>query len=160
MSQLDLPRDAVLFSGCTEQDLVHLTGIAQNREFNDGEILFSQGDEARDLMVLVSGKVRLELPVSILGKSRNIAFETTGPGDVVGWSALVPPYRFTLSARVSGEASIVAFPREKLGALCDTHPELGFRITKNLAAIVGRRLHTTQEMWSREVQRSLDERYR
>ena len=133
--------------------------IAQDRDFEDGKLLFSQGDEAQDLMVVASGKVQLELPVSILGNRRNIPFEIKKSGDVVGWSALVPPHQFTLSARISGGASVVAFPRSELTALLCSDPELGFRVMRNLAIIVGQRLHQTQMMWAHEVQRSLDDRY-
>jgi hypothetical protein len=54
----------------------------------------------------------------------------------------------------------VAFPRGELAALLDTDPSLGLQVMRNLASIVGQRLHLTQEMWSREIQRSLQERYR
>jgi hypothetical protein len=54
----------------------------------------------------------------------------------------------------------VVFPREELAALLDADSRLGLQVMRNLASIVGQRLHLTQEMWSREIQRSLQERYR
>lgn len=160
MNQVDLLRETMLFSGCPEQDLNSLREIAQQRDFGDGEMLFSRGDEARVLMVAASGTIQLELPVSILGDSKNIPFETKKRGEVVGWSAFVPPYRFTLSARACGRVSVVAFAQAELTTLFDSEPALGLRVLKNLTSIVGERLHHTQAMWAREVQRSLDERYR
>ncbi|MHC4785334.1 MAG: Crp/Fnr family transcriptional regulator [Planctomycetota bacterium] len=160
MNRLDLLRETPLFHGCGEQALAALDGIATDRAFGDGQVVLSHGEEARDLMILDSGAIQLELPLTILGEARSIPFETKTRGDAIGWSALVPPYRFTLSARVSGEAGVVVFPRSELAALLDGDPGLGLRVMRNLASIVGQRLHLTQEMWSREIQRSLQDRYR
>jgi CRP-like cAMP-binding protein len=160
MTRLDLLRATPLFRDCGEEALEDLNRIATDRAFSDGRIVLSHGEEARDLMILASGAIQLELPLTILGESRSIPFEAKTRGDVIGWSALVPPYRFTLSARVSGDASVLVLPRAELAALFEADPRLGFRVMKNLASIIGQRLHLTQEMWSREIQRSLQERYR
>ncbi|MHC4142916.1 MAG: Crp/Fnr family transcriptional regulator [Planctomycetota bacterium] len=160
MNRLDLLRATPLLRDCSELDLEALDRIATDRTFGDGRIVLSHGEEAHDLMILASGAIELELPIAILGESRSIPFETKTRGDVIGWSALVPPHRFTLSARVVGEASVVVFPRSELAALLDADPRLGMQVMKNLASIAGQRLHGTQEMWAREIQRSLQERYR
>jgi len=160
MNRLDLLRATPLFRDCSEQALEALDRIATDRTFDDGRVILSHGEEARDLMILASGAIQLELPLTILGESRSIPFEAKTRGDVIGWSALVPPYRFTLSARVSGEASVMLFPRAELTDWLEADPGQGFQVMKNLASIIGQRLHLTQEMWSREIQRSLHDRYR
>lgn len=160
MTPLELLRDTRLSSGCVEDDLICLSEIAQERRFTRNELIFTQSDEADELMVVASGKIQLEIPVSILGELRTIAFETKGYGEVVGWSALVPPHEFTLSARAIEPTTVAAFPRSELMMLFTSDPGVGFRIMKNIAAIVGNRLHHTRAMWGREIQRSLDERYR
>lgn len=160
MTRIDLLQDTRLFAGCTDQDLALLGNIAEERTCKGDEPLFSQGEEARALMIIASGKIELEVPVSIFGELKNLAFETKGRGDVVGWSALVPPYRFTLSGRASDGTSVVAFPRADLIALFESDPGLGFRLMRNIASIVAHRLQHTQVMWAREIQRALDERYR
>ena len=160
MNRLDLLRETPLFRGCSEQALAALDRVATDRVFSDGRVVLAHGEEARDLMILASGAIQLELPLTILGESRSIPFEAKARGDAIGWSALVPPYRFTLSARVSGEASVVVLPRAELAALIESDPGLGLQVMKNLAAIIGQRLQIAQEMWSREIQRSLQDRYR
>jgi CRP-like cAMP-binding protein len=160
MNRLDLLRESPLFRGCSEEALAALDRIATDRAFSDGRIVLAHGEEARDLMILATGTIQLELPLRILGESMSIPFEAKSRGDVIGWSALVPPHRFTLSARVSGEASVVVLPREELSALLAADPKLGLQIMRNLATIIGQRLHQAQAMWSREIQRGLQERYR
>jgi CRP-like cAMP-binding protein len=160
MSRLDVFQSSPLFADCTEQEVAKLDRMASERQFTADEFVFAQGDAAQELTVVVAGEIRLELPVSILGESKSIAFETKTRGEVVGWSALVPPHRYTLSARASGGARIMMFPAAELTALFNAEPGLGFRVMKNLAAIVAERLQHMRSMWLREVQRNLDERYR
>jgi CRP-like cAMP-binding protein len=160
MTQLDLLRASRLFSDCDDQELARLEGIASHREFPDGEVILSHGIEAQELLVIASGEIQLQLPVSILGVSKSIAFETKRRGEVVGWSALVHPYRFTLAARANGQVDVMALPRAGLLPLFESDSGLGFRVMRNLASLVGERLRCTQEMWTREIQRSLDEHYR
>jgi CRP-like cAMP-binding protein len=160
MNRLDLLRATPLFRDCSERALEDLDRIATDRVFGDGRIVLSHGEEACDLMIVASGAIQLEFPLTILGESRSIPFQAKTRGDVIGWSALVPPYRFTLSARVSGEARVMVFPRAELTARLEADPGLGLQVMKNLASIIGQRLHLTQEMWSREIQRGLQERYR
>lgn len=160
MVNIDSLRDSVLFSGCAEQDLKRLGEIAQTREYEDRQLLFALGEEATELMVISSGAVQLELPVSVLGHVRNIAFETKGRGDVVGWSALVPPNESTLNGRAVGKTTVVAFAKEELNAAFDADSGFGCRILKNLLSIVRLRLERTHTMWVHEIQESVEERYR
>ncbi|MHC4608774.1 MAG: cyclic nucleotide-binding domain-containing protein [Planctomycetota bacterium] len=135
MTQLDLLRASRLFSECDDQELARLMGIASYREFPDGEVILSHGIEAQELLVIASGEIQLQLPISILGV-------------------------FTLAARANGRVGVMALPRADLLPLFESDSGLGFRVMRNLASIVGERLRCTQEMWSREIQRSLDEHYR
>ncbi len=160
MNRVDLFRDSLLFRSCAEPDLIRLADIAVEREFEDGHVLFSLGDEAKDVMVIASGDVQLEFPIMIFGEKRNISFETKGRSQVVGWSALAPPYRFTLSGRVKGGASLLAIAQSDLTALFESETSLGLQVMRNVAAIASQRLQLTQVMWAEEVQRAINERYR
>ncbi len=160
MVPLDLLREATIFSGCTEQDLNRLRQIAVTREFQDGARIFSQGQEARELMVISSGNVQLELSVSVLGEERNITFETKNRGNIVGWSSLASTSRFTLSGRAVGRTTVAAFGRRELESLFDSDPPFGLQVMKNALSVVRLRLERTHRMWIQEIQRSLDEHYR
>lgn len=160
MPEIDLLTTSVLFQGCDDEQRASLVAISEAREYANGQIILAHGDEAREVMIIAAGFIRLEMPLSILGEARAIPFEEKMRGDVVGWSALVPPYRFTLSARAHGAAAVLSLGRTELHELFDRDAVLARRVMSNLASIIGQRLHHTQEMWVTEVQRSLDGRYR
>jgi CRP-like cAMP-binding protein len=86
---------------------------------------------------------------------KDVPVESAAAGKALGWSALVRPYRFTLSARAAEPAEAIGFPRPELQQLFGAQPELGNRFLANLSELVGLRLLTFQALWVRELQRAL-----
>lgn len=121
-----------------------------------GGSLFRLGDAADRLFLIERGRIRLSFPMLVRGQTEDVLFEEQAPGDTVGWSAMVPPYRFTLSATAPLETELIALSREALTAFCEHSPEIGRRITLNLAILVGQRLQLVQAMWMREIQRAVE----
>lgn len=160
MVSLDSLRDTALFSGCSDQDLSTVREIARIRNFQDGELLLSFGDEAKELFVISSGTVHLEMPLSVMGHERQIVFQTLGPGDIVGWSSLVPGGHFTLSGRALDRTSVLAFGRDELTGLFEQMPGFGCRVLTNALLVATLRLQRTHRVWTSEIQQNLDRRYR
>lgn len=117
-----------------------------------GASLFRMGDPAESLFLVIRGRIRLTLPMHVHGKEQDILIEERMPGQTVGWSALVPPYHFTLSASAPLETEAIALPREKLREFCEASPAVGYKIVLNLAVVVSNRLQMVQAMWLREMQ--------
>ncbi len=124
-----------------------------------GTSLFRLGDPADRLFLTERGRIRLTLPMQIRGREEDIFVEESSPGQTVGWSALIPPYRFTLTATASQhEAEVIALPREMLLDYLAANPAAGYKITLNLSVVIGHRLQLFQTMWLREMQRTLEAR--
>jgi CRP-like cAMP-binding protein len=121
-----------------------------------GDVLFDLGDVADKLYLLRAGGVALSLPMTVRGTERDVLVEERTPGQTVGWSALVPPHRFTLKATASIDSEVLALPREPLMEHLERRPEVGYTVTRNVAAVVGHRLQVLQAMWLREMQRVVD----
>jgi CRP-like cAMP-binding protein len=148
-------KDADLFQGFNLGDLGKLSAIARSRILSEGDYLFLLGDNAECLYVVVKGTVELCLPMALGGIVKDIPVESASAGKALGWSALVKPYRFTLSARASEPAEVIGFPRAALEQLINASPDLGNRFLANLSELVGLRLLTFQALWVRELQRTL-----
>jgi hypothetical protein len=80
------------------------------------------------------------------------------PGQTVGWSALIPPYRFTLTATAPLETEVLAFSRDALREHFAARPLTGYTVSNNLASVIGERLQLFQTMWVREIQRMVEAR--
>jgi CRP/FNR family cyclic AMP-dependent transcriptional regulator len=123
-----------------------------------GSSLFRLGDTADRLFLTERGRIRLTLPMQVRGKEEDILVEERSPGQTVGWSALIPPYRFTLTATVPLETEVIALPRETLHEHFAAYPAVGYKIALNLAVVMGHRLQLFQTMWVREMQRAVEVR--
>jgi CRP-like cAMP-binding protein len=101
------------------------------------------------------GRIALSLPMTVGGRTRDMLVEERGPGQTVGWSALIPPHRFTLHASASLDTGVLTLSRAALEAHLEAHAAIGYRVARNVAAVVGQRLEVVQAMWLREMQRRL-----
>lgn len=145
-----------LLNGLSRAETDEVLALGSHLTVPSGGSLFRLGDAADQLFVIERGRIRLSFPMMVHGLEKDIAFDEIAPGETVGWSAMVPPYRFTLSATAPLETELIAFPREVLTAFCERAPEIGCRISLNLVTLVGQRLQLVQAMWMREMQRTVE----
>ena len=147
-------RQSVIFSGMSEEAVADLGSLGTLVSFEANHELFKRGEDADELMILQEGVVELLFPVQIMGAVRDVTIESKQAGDVVAWSAVVHPYRFTLSARCAGKCTLAIFPRDALWALFERDPQTGYLFMRNLAGVLGRRFQMMQTMWLHDLQAS------
>ncbi len=145
-----------LLQGLVPADAEKILSLGARKQICKGSSLFRLGELAQYLYLLESGRIRLTLPLQIRGREEDILIEEKGAGQTVGWSALIPPYRFTLSATAASDTDVIALTPEDLHAFFEDSPAAGVRLCLNLALVVGHRLQTLQAMWLREIQRTVE----
>lgn len=146
---------AELFGGLDAARLARLNAIARRLTLQGGNYLFLLGDSAQYISVVVSGLVDLCLPISVGGVIKDITVEAVGPGKTIGWSALVRPFRFTLSARAAAPTEILAFERQDLEQLFSTDQTIERVVRNGISELMASRLTMFQALWARELQRAL-----
>ena len=147
-----------LLQGLDEDEATRVLELGKRMTVESGGVLFRLGDRADSLYLIARGRIRLTLPMQVRNREENVLVEEQGTGHTVGWSALTPPYRFTLTATAPLETEVVALDREALNAYFAAHPETGHAVSLNLAGVIGQRLQVFQTMWLREVQRMVESR--
>jgi len=148
-----LLKQAELFEGLTSEEFRQLTDIGRRRTLRAGDYLFLLGEDAVDFSVVTRGNVDLCFPMPLGGEVKDISIESLGEGKALGWSALVKPYRFTLSARATQVSEVVSFARMALIDLFEHEPRLGYTFFMRISELVGIRLETFQALWARELRR-------
>ena len=148
--------DWEIMKGLEPAEAEEVEALGTRQLLSEGSVLFELGADADHLFLVVRGRANLSLPVQLGGQPQDMLVEERGPGQVLGWSALIPPHQFTLKATAPLEAEFLAFPREALLSHLTEKPKVGHLVMRNLAATVGQRLQTLQVMWLREVQRLLE----
>lgn len=130
-----------VFEGLSEQQLELIAGCGQIAAFEAGEHLFREGDAAEVFYLVRHGRLALELYMPGRG---TLTVSTLGPGELVGWSWLFPPYRWHMDGRVVEHTSAVVFDGACLRGKAETDHELGYELMKRFAAQMVDRLQATR----------------
>jgi CRP/FNR family transcriptional regulator, cyclic AMP receptor protein len=145
-----------LLRGLTREEIDQVMMLGSPISVAAGGELFPLGAQADNLFLIGRGRIRLTLPMQVRGRDEDILVEERGPGQTVGWSALIPPYRFTLRATAPLETEVIALSRQALFEHFAAYPDVGRTLCLNLAAVIGQRLQIFQTMWLREMQRTVE----
>lgn len=160
MASLERLEEAQLFTGLSQADCRAVASLARRRTARAGEVLFRVGDAAEEVYVIQRGRVELTFPLTVMGETKEIRFQSLEPGWTVAWSALVPPHRLTMSARAATEAELLGFERTRLLELFRQNPTIGYAVMARLCHVVAGRFQEMTALWVREVQRNVSQTYR
>lgn len=121
--------------------LEQIAGIARVREFNDGDVVFRQGGTAEHVYLVVDGNVSLEICAAGTGCKQIL---TLGPGELLGWSAVLGQVSFTARARAVGPTRLVEMEVAQLLSFCDRDPQFGYELMRQVAMALAKRLSATR----------------
>ena len=105
-----------LFADLTDGEAKAIESLGVPIRLVGGDVLFDLGGVADSLYLVVQGRVALTMPITVRGREQDVLVEERGPGQTVGWSALIPPHRFTLKASAPLGTEVLAIPRTALSA--------------------------------------------
>ena len=139
MVPLELFRSFPFFASVDDNRLLRLAAISAEVSYKPGELIFEEGASADRLYLVLSGAIELWMRVDGLG--RPIPVGVIGPGEVVGWSTLVQPHRYTARGEARGPTRVVAVDSVRLRQLVEEDHSLGYYLYRQVASVIARRLH-------------------
>ena len=145
-----------LLRGLSREEAEGIRALGTPVRVPSGGQLFSLGAPADTLFVVERGRIALTLPMQLRQQEEDVLIEERSPGQTFGWSALIPPHRFTLKATAPLDSEVLAIPRAALLRHFADRPDIGYIVTQNVAEVMGQRLQVFQTMWLREMQRAVD----
>lgn len=137
----DLLAEHPLFHGLDPPVLALVSGCGRNVHFDAGTRILHEGAPADTFYVLRGGRVALEVFTPGRGP---VVIETLGPGDVLGWSWLFPPYRWHFDAHAADSVRAIALDGVCLREKCHDDPLLGYELTQRFASVMLDRLQATR----------------
>jgi CRP/FNR family transcriptional regulator, cyclic AMP receptor protein len=129
------------FRGMPAGQVDRLAEVARAEDLPAGRRLFDEGGAADRFWLLRSGRVVLDLHVPGRG---DVLIESLGPGTVLGWSWLFPPYEWRFGAVAVERVRAVVFDATAVRVRCAADPALGYELTRRFAAIMLDRLQNTR----------------
>ena len=117
-----------------------LADCAMRSQFAAGEIIFRKGETANRFYLIESGKVALESSAG----NETVVIGEVGPGDLLGWSWIFPPYLWHFDARAIEPTRAIFMYGTILREYCEADPALGYELFKRMSEVMMRRLQASR----------------
>ncbi|NUQ63323.1 MAG: cyclic nucleotide-binding domain-containing protein [Pirellulales bacterium] len=141
MISLEVLRRYPYFSAVCDDSLKAIAAMADETTVSAGEQIFCEGNPADTLYFIARGEVDLQYN---LGSGELRTVDTLRDGDILGWSALLEPYRYTGAGTATKATRLIAIRARELRDLCDRDPLLGLHLMDQIAKLLATRLEGAQ----------------
>ena len=121
--------------------LSRLEAHARPASYDAGAEILREGDPTRYLAVVLRGRVALRLRVPERGMTTILTIEA---GDIVGWTAVVPPHRATSTVTALVPTDLLLLDGEGLRTELAADPVLAAAVYHSLLEAVAKRLTGTR----------------
>ncbi|MEE8398376.1 MAG: hypothetical protein V3S89_05180 [Desulfobacterales bacterium] len=147
MISLDFLETVDIFKDLSRDQLTAIQACCQEETFARNDRIFSTHEDPTALWVVKAGEVTLrqdqtDVPLAL----RNITITNLPETMTFGWSSLVSPYKYRLSAYCASQTcSVLKVDRSSFSLLLEEDARLGYRVMSKLLVVVGSRFHNLRE---------------
>jgi CRP/FNR family cyclic AMP-dependent transcriptional regulator len=143
----ELLRRYPFFGRLSEAHLKAIAMLADEVFYSEGQTFIEIGRPADTLYLLIEGGI--DLHYIIVDKddpkrSKDFYVGDVNPGEPFGISALIEPYRYTASVRVTSPSRVLKIDGIGLRALCEVDCEITAILMRNVARSAMSRLEETR----------------
>jgi len=124
-----------LYKGIDPTIIEEIVNICSEQNYTKDIVLFSKGDVADCLYILVEGTIKL-----IIENGGSITYSLSDTGEVFGWASMLESGLRTATGVCATDLKVVRLEKEKLDAIFSAHPEVGLMVLKRLAKVISERL--------------------
>ncbi len=145
----DFLQSVGIFKDLDESQLTAVQGCCQAEQHKAGSRLFGEGEPAASLYIVKTGQVDLRFDLPGRTTSEKNTISTIMASKAFGWSSLVAPYKYSLSAYCSSRScEVVKIDRQSLFKLFEKDHRLGYLVLSNLARVIGKRFQEIEKLAS------------
>jgi CRP/FNR family transcriptional regulator, cyclic AMP receptor protein len=127
--------------GMRRAELARLATAARLADFPAGLRLATESEPAAGFWLVREGMITLDVRLTC---GEPAVIDTLGPGSVVGWSWMFPPYRWRFGVVTRTPVQAVEFDGRLVRVLCAVDPSLGYELTRRFAEVMAHRLQTAR----------------
>ncbi|MEX0915923.1 MAG: Crp/Fnr family transcriptional regulator [Wenzhouxiangellaceae bacterium] len=141
--------DAPVFNGMSAEHIERLAAHATEKTVENNVCLFRGGDPVRHFYLLIDGEISIEVP-ALTGPTLQV--QRLKSVRVLGWSWLLPPFKWSFNARAETDSKVLEFDGEAVLKECESDPEFGYEVIKRFSGLMAERLDAAHkkmmEQWS------------
>ena len=146
MSVVAALSQADIFDELSKTQLELIGSICAERHYQADDVIFEENTPGDEMYVIAGGEVEIQVDPALIGGDGSGAhtIATLRRGQSFGEVSLVDEGLRSAGARCSQQDThLIVIPRDKLMLLCDTYPQLGYRLMRNLAADLAMKIRHT-----------------
>jgi CRP-like cAMP-binding protein len=128
-----------LLSDLTTNELEAISQICEVRTYEPAAIIFKEGDEGKEMYVVDKGMVSCIIHPT---PEQSIVIGTRTRNSLLGWAAILPPYRHTITARSEEKTRVFTIKSDRLGKMCDAYPNIWDIVMQHI--VTAERLRETE----------------
>ena len=137
-----------IFDTFTETQLQLVAALCESQTYQTGDVLLRENDQTTEMYVIARGGVEVIMNPTFVSddvtEGEMVVLTELRQGQVFGEVALVDQGMRSATIRVSqANTVLLRIARGRLMQLCDTYPELGYKLMKNLAADLAFKIRNT-----------------
>jgi CRP-like cAMP-binding protein len=143
-----------IFWGVSAECGKKIVDFSRKESFEEGQILFKEGDPADRFFSLVKGRVKLR--ISKIGQT---VYTVSRAGEAFGWSSLIGREVYSATAEIKEPSLLMIIDRAGLQKILEENPADGLIFFQNLSKTLGSRLMQSYELIARAYQDTLSPSY-
>jgi CRP/FNR family transcriptional regulator, cyclic AMP receptor protein len=139
-AMIETLREVRFLHDIDNEHLLRIADVTRMCDVEPGRILFREGDAPHDVFLVVSGSVALD--INVPGGSRRIM--EVGPGEILGWSALLEQTQMTATATAARPTKVAQINTGQLLSICRHNPRFGYELLRRTSLALASRLSATR----------------
>lgn len=132
----DRLRKVDFLQGLTEGELQSIAHFFEEENIDAGVTLCEEGARAERLYILEQGRVSIR-------SKRGRQYYIDTPGKILGWSFLVPPFLYTVSAVTAIPSKVLVIKNPDFYDFIHRETEMEMKVLRNMAQVIASRLRGT-----------------
>lgn len=126
------------FKDLQQEYLDFIVGCASNVVFKERQLIMKENEPADKFYLIREGMVAIQI-------TNNITIQTLQSGDILGWSWLIPPYKYRFNCKAVEKVRAIALDGKCLREKCEKNHDLGYELLKRLTVVFTQRLEATRK---------------
>ncbi|HSH04673.1 MAG TPA: cyclic nucleotide-binding domain-containing protein [Anaerolineae bacterium] len=136
-----------MFENLSNSQLELVAALCTRVELQAGQTLFEENDDSNELYIIIRGTIEILINPGLVGLAQGLPparITYLHQGQVLGEVALVDQGLRSATVRaVQNRTELLVLQRDRLMSLCETYPQLGFQLMRNLAADLALKIRNT-----------------
>ena len=133
----ELLRRYPFFGGFNADQIIFLAKNAEEMDFESGYTFHREGEPVDRFFMLLEGEVGI---VTTIPRRGDVTLSKLIPGDVFGWSGLVPPHVATANTKSFTPVKVIAFGSDTIRTRMAEECDFGYPMMVKVAQIIRERL--------------------